>query len=154
MAIGLTPKQEAFAQAVVSGMTHADAYRSAYNAARMKPSTVQSKAYELLRNGEITARVEALRKPVVEKMQYGLEQAMLEAKEAFEVSRAKEQGGAMVAAVQLRAKLNGLLVDKKEVRTVTLDGAALEDLKALEADVVSILAARNAQLNGAAGTTH
>lgn len=109
-------------------MSQSDAYRAAYDAEKMKPETVQRKACELMKDSKITARVAALRTPVVQKLQYGLEQAMREAEEAFAVARAKENGGAMVAAVQLRARLNGLLVEKKEIRTGPLDDASTEML--------------------------
>lgn len=112
----LTPKQEKFCQGIVKGLSQADAYRAAYDAKNMKPATVQNKAHVVMKIGEVSARVEALRKPVMEKLQYGLEQAMREADEALQVAKLKENGGAMVAAVQLRAKLNGLLIERREVR--------------------------------------
>jgi phage terminase small subunit len=62
----LTPKQEAFAQAVASGMTQADAYRSAYNSDKMKPETIQNSAYKLMQDGDITARIEELRAEVAQ----------------------------------------------------------------------------------------
>lgn len=111
----LTAKQEAFCQAIVSGLSQADAYRQAYNAANMKPATVQKRASELMANGVVAGRVKELRQPVVEKVQYDLQQAMAEAAEAFGMAKKRENGGAMVAAVQLRAKLNGLLVEKVKV---------------------------------------
>jgi hypothetical protein len=113
-AVTLTSKQEAFAQAIVSGKTQADAYRAAFSAGRMKDATIQQEASRLMADRKVTARVAELRAPVVEKLQYGLEEAMLEAAEAFQVAKGKDNGGAMVAAVQLRAKLNGLLVEKRE----------------------------------------
>lgn len=109
-------------------MSQSDAYRAAYDAEKMKPETVQRRACELMKDSKITARVSELRTPVVQRLQYGLEQAMREAEEAFAVARAKENGGAMVAAVQLRARLNGLLVEKKEIRTGPLDDASTEML--------------------------
>lgn len=109
-------------------MSQSDAYRAAYDAEKMKPETVQRKACELMKDGKVSARIAALRTPVVQRLQYGLEQAMREAEEAFAVAKAKENGGAMVAAVQLRAKLNGLLVEKKEIRTGPLDDASTEML--------------------------
>lgn len=139
--MALTAKQEAFCQAIVSGLSQADAYRKAYNAENMKPPTVQKRASELMANGEVAGRVQELRAPVVEKLQYGLEQAMLEADEAFKVSKTKENGGAMVAAVTLRAKLNGLLIEKREVtinHLQEMDEAALQrfiERKAKEAGV-------------------
>jgi hypothetical protein len=64
----LTAKQEAFAQAIVSGLSQADAYRAAYNASAMKPATVQNKAHILMKNGEVRARVVALRAPVMDRI--------------------------------------------------------------------------------------
>lgn len=123
----LTAKQEAFAQAVVSGMTQADAFRTAYNAGGMTDKTIREKASRLMANEHISARVESLRKPLQAmaeaKLAYGLEQAMREAMEAYNVALEKGNGGAMVAAATLRAKLNGLLIDRKEVRTGTLEAA-------------------------------
>ena len=123
----MTPKQEKFCQAIVSGSTQADSYRMAYDARNMKPETVQNKAYLLMRKDDIRTRIEELRKPVVEKLQYDLEQAMSEAAEAFVVAKGKENGGAMVAAVQLRAKLNGLLIERREVRNGSLDDIPYEE---------------------------
>jgi len=143
--MALTAKQEAFACAVVSGMSQADAYRKAYNAGAMKPQTIQSKASILLQDGgKVRARVAELRAPVLEKVQYGLEQAMLEAAEAFTVSKAKDNGGAMVAAATLRAKLNGLLIDRKIVQTGPLDGMAPADLVAMKQAIDAIRRARAA----------
>ena len=116
----LTSKQESFCHAIVSGMSQADAYRAAFSAGKMKAETIQEEASRLMANPKVSARVVELRAPVIVKMQYGLEQAMLEAAEAFQVAKAKENGGAMVAAVQLRAKLNGLLVEKREAVTLPL----------------------------------
>ena len=124
----MTPKQEKFCHGIVAGMSQSDAYRAAYDAEKMKPETVQRKACELMKDSKITARIAALRTPVVQRLQYGLEQAMREAEEAFAVARARENGGAMVAAVQLRARLNGLLVEKREIRTGPLDDASTEML--------------------------
>lgn len=119
--MALTAKQEGFCQAIVSGMSQADAYRTAYNAAKMKDATIHVKASELMSDGKVSGRVTELRAPVVQKLQYGLEQAMNEAQEAFEVAKVKDNGGAMVAAVTLRAKLNGLLIERKEVKLTTVE---------------------------------
>lgn len=112
--MALTPKREAFCQAIVAGMNQSDAYRKAYDAAKMKAETIQNKAHVLMKNGEIRARIEEIRAPVVAELQYGLKQAMEEAEDAYRVAKLKENGGAMVAAVTLRAKLNGLLIEKRE----------------------------------------
>ena len=57
----LTPKQEAFCQAICDGMNQSDAYRHAYNASKMKPETIQNSAHQLIQNREVTARIKELR---------------------------------------------------------------------------------------------
>ena len=155
----LTAKQEAFCHAIVSGMTQADAYRASYNASAMKAETIQKKASLLMTNGEVRGRVESLRAPVVEKLKYNLETAMLEAEEAFKVSKSKENGGAMVAAVTLRAKLNGLLVERKEIRTGPLDGLEHDQLKAIDEAITAIQISRiqdagDTSASGSSSTRH
>jgi len=56
----LTPKQEKFVNALVSGMSQREAYLSAYNVQRMKPETIDKRACELLKSGKIAARYDAL----------------------------------------------------------------------------------------------
>jgi murein L,D-transpeptidase YcbB/YkuD len=63
----LTSKQEAFAQAVADGMNQSDAYRSAYDAGKMKAETINSKAYELCKNGQVSARVTSLKQAIADK---------------------------------------------------------------------------------------
>ena len=63
----LTLKQEAFCRAYLETGNASEAYRRAYNANRMKPESVNSKAYELLQNGQITVRIEELRSEVAKR---------------------------------------------------------------------------------------
>ncbi len=56
----LTPKQEKFCNGYVETGNASEAYRNAYNCKNMKPETVNRKAFELLNNGKITARIAEL----------------------------------------------------------------------------------------------
>lgn len=60
----LTPKQENFCLAYLETGNASEAYRRAYNTARMKTATIQRKAKELLHSGPIAARNDELRQPV------------------------------------------------------------------------------------------
>lgn len=111
----LSPKQERFCQLIAEGCNQADAYRGAYRAGNMKQETIHQEASRLMANPNVAARVTAIRQPVIDELRYGLKEAMREAKEAFDVARDGQQGGAMVAAATLRSKLNGLLIDRKEI---------------------------------------
>lgn len=62
----LTPKQEVFCKAVVSGLSLSDAYRKAYNAGNMKATTINHKAVGLMKQGHIGAMVVSLREKVNE----------------------------------------------------------------------------------------
>ena len=59
--IKLTPKQEAFCYGYIETGNASEAYRQSYNVSKMKPESVNNKAYELLKKVEIAARVDELR---------------------------------------------------------------------------------------------
>ena len=130
--VKLTPQREIFAQIVVKGNNQSDAYRKAFpKSLKWKDNAVNVNASKLMADANVILRVNELRAPVVAKIQYGLEQAMNEAHEALEVCRNKEQGGAMVQAVTLKAKLNNLLVERKEIRIGALDNLEHDDTQAI-----------------------
>lgn len=58
----ITPKEEAFCLAYIETGNASEAYRRAYSAKNMKPSTVNRKASGLLDKGKIGARLDELRK--------------------------------------------------------------------------------------------
>lgn len=62
-----TPKQEAFARAVASGKSLADAYRSAYSTAKMKPETIRKAAHELAQHSNVSPLIEKYREEIERK---------------------------------------------------------------------------------------
>lgn len=62
--MALTAKQEAFAQAVASGMTQADAYRHAYSAENMGDNPVIVEASRLMSDPNISLRVKYLKEEI------------------------------------------------------------------------------------------
>lgn len=111
----LTPKQEAFAQAVVSGMSQSDAYRAAFN---VKPTTksesVNQAASKLMADPNLASRVAEMRKPVVKAAQITLGSHL---ERLADLSRKAEDSGQMSAAITAevaRGKASGLYVEKLE----------------------------------------
>ena len=96
--MSLTAKQEAFAQAIASGMNQSNAYRAAYNAGTMSAATINVKASQVMANGKVSVRVAELRKPVIDALQYGIKEAMAEAEEALQVCRASASLSAAAAS--------------------------------------------------------
>jgi transposase len=56
----LTPKQERFVQALVSGASQREAYRSAYNCERLKPESIDSLASRLFAKVKLRSRYDEL----------------------------------------------------------------------------------------------
>jgi hypothetical protein len=64
----MTPKQEAFAIAVSSGMTQADAYRSVYNVrANTKQESIHQAASTVMANINVSSRVDELKQQLADK---------------------------------------------------------------------------------------
>ena len=56
----LTPKQEKFCREFIKCGNASEAYKRAYDCKNMKPETINVKACELLKNGNITVRIKEL----------------------------------------------------------------------------------------------
>ena len=132
--MNLTPKQEAFCQAIVAGANQAAAYRIAYDAENMAQSTIYVKASLLMREDKITERVNQLRTPVVQAIVYGVKEAMGEAEEARVMAREDRDGSVMVAATNLKSRLGGLLTEKS-VPATPLEEATTEFLLRLSKSI-------------------
>ena len=124
----LTPKQEAFAQAVASGKSQAEAYRIAYNASKCKPETVHVKASHLMADGKVAARVAEMRGKAAEAAAVTLEGHLSRLEELSKAAQGAGQYSAAIAAEVARGKASGIAVEKSEhmVTTKTLP-ASVDD---------------------------
>lgn len=132
--MNLTPQQEAFCQAIVVGNSQSAAYRTAYDASRSTPKSVNENASKLMTNTKVISRVAELRAPVVEAVRYDLKAAMGEANLALVMAQAQGNPSVMVAATALRAKLSGLLAEKPAAVPNVLETASTEVLLAMLAE--------------------
>ncbi len=109
----MTPKQEAFCLAYVETGNASEAYRRAYDAARMKPGTVNRKAKELLDNGKITARIDELRSELVKLNLWTREQSVMA---LIDVVHNPDRQADVIAAVKELNAMHGFNApDKLEV---------------------------------------
>lgn len=112
----LTPKQEAFAQAVASGKSQSDAYRAAYTVREStKPESVNQAASKIMADPKVATRVEELRKPVVEAAQITLASHLQRLKALSAAAEASNQYSAAITAEVARGKASGLYIDKTEL---------------------------------------
>jgi phage terminase small subunit len=138
----LTQKQELFCITYIKIGNASESYRQAYNASNMKDVTINKRSSELMANGVIAGRINELRTPLINTMHYDVLSAMSEAGHALRLAAEMGNPSAMIAAVTLRAKLNGLFAEKKEIRTGLLDDIDTATLLAMRDE----LAARHAAL--------
>jgi hypothetical protein len=111
----LTPKQEAFAIAVASGMTQADAYRSAYNVKpTTKPEVTQVKASQLMADGKIRIRVDELKKPIIEAAGITLESHLARLEHLGKKAEDAESFTAAISAEVARGKVAQLYTERIE----------------------------------------
>ena len=109
----LTQKQETFCLEYVNTGNASEAYRRAYDADRMKPETIHRKAAELLENGKISARIEALRKAAEDKAIASAKRIQRFWTEVME--NTAEETKDRLKASELLAKAKGMFVERREV---------------------------------------
>ena len=122
--MSLTPKQEAFAQAIVAGVSQSDAYRSAYKVRpNTKPESVNQNASRIMANVNIMSRVAELREPVAKKAQITLESHLDDLMRLRNMAAKEKQYSAAISAEIARGKASGVHVEKSEqtVSTRTLE---------------------------------
>lgn len=122
----LTPKQERFCQLYIELGNASEAYRQAYNASKMKPETINTKAKELLKHGLITVRISELQDEHKERHNTNVDDLIAELEEARQLAKdpAKPQPSAMVSATMGKAKLLGL--DKQVIEHTGPNGGAID----------------------------
>lgn len=112
--MSLTPKREAFARAIVSGMNQADAYREAYGQKTMSDTTLHQAASRLMSNSNVLARVEELREPIAKKAQITLESHLEDLQRLRNMAAKSNQWSAAISAEIARGKAAGVNIEKSE----------------------------------------
>lgn len=119
--IKLTPKQEAFCLAYLETGNASEAYRQAYSTSKMKTETITRKAKELLDNGKITARLNELRQPILERHAITIDDLLAELEENRQLALENAQAAAANGSTMGKAKLLGL--DKQIIDHTSSDGS-------------------------------
>ena len=133
----LTPKQETFAMAYVETGNASEAYRMSYD---VSPDTTESSiwvnASKVRNNDKVSLRIEELQELAQERHSITIDTLTKELEQARKTAQEAGQSSAMVAATMGKAKLHGLLTDKKEItspdesmkpRTIVLIGEPVPD---------------------------
>ncbi|MCC6941549.1 MAG: terminase small subunit [Novosphingobium sp.] len=131
MATNLTPKQEAFVQAYLTTGNASEAYRVAGYSQNASPKTINEAASRLLADSKVAARLSTLRERAVERTMVTVDMLTTNllriAQKGEDLAEASGLGVARASMMDV-AKLNGLVVDKKEHSGSINLGAALDAL--------------------------
>ena len=111
----LTIKQEKFALKYVELGNASEAYRQSYSAKNMQDTTIWTEACLLLGDQKVAKRVESIRNELAESNAVTLESISLELDGAISLAKDLEQASPMVTGIMGKAKLHGLVTDKKEL---------------------------------------
>lgn len=111
---GLTIKMEKFVQAYLETGNASEAYRRAYDAENMKPESIHVRACELLQHSKVSVRVKMARAKAAERAVLTAQTILDELEQARLLALSLEQPAAMVAASLGRAKVGGLIIDRRE----------------------------------------
>ena len=119
-------KMEKFCLAYVETANAAESYRIAYNTENMATATIGREGYNTLQKPQVQARLEELRKKVMERHEITVDTLLAELEVARKKALAAEtpQISAAVSATMGKAKLLGL--DKKIVELTGKNGAPIE----------------------------
>lgn len=112
----LTEKQELACQAYIEcNGNQSEAYRRAYDCDNSLPETIWQEASRLFNLPHVTARVIMLQEEHRERHNVTVDTLTTELDEAREVAREEKQGSAMTSATMGKAKLHGLITEKREI---------------------------------------
>lgn len=115
----LTAQQEKFAQAIADGKTQADAYRHAYNAAKMKDETIYAMASKLAADHKVAIRVKELKSDLEEKALWTRQDSVLALRSIAKGSEAK--ANEIVAAIKELNAMHGFQAPTQHNLTARFD---------------------------------
>jgi hypothetical protein len=121
----LTDKQEAACQAYIEFNGHkSNAYRKGYDCENMSDAAINVEACRLFKTPNIALRVLELQEEHRERHNVTVDTITAELDEAKDLAKECEQPAAMTGAIMGKAKIHGLVTDKKEL--TGKDGAPIE----------------------------
>lgn len=115
----LPPKKAKFVEEILKGVPREQAAAHAGWNFKTKTSRASHAGNLLRRDPLVMAAIKAARTEVAAEVKYELKDSFVELKEAMAFAEKSDNATAYVRAVELRAKLFGLLVERQDVRQLS-----------------------------------
>jgi hypothetical protein len=139
----LTVKQEAFCQAMASGLypSQSAAYRVAYDAEDMLPTSINCEASKIMANPNIAQRIEELKalKQAGDRLDHAKIRAHVIARLHIESLDPDSSPASRIRALELLGKLGGVAAFERQAEDNTLPQDAETVSKALKAKLESLM---------------
>lgn len=139
----LTVKQEAFCQAMASGLypSQSAAYRVAYDAEDMLPTSINCEASKIMANPNIAQRIEELKalKQAGERLDHAKIRAHVIARLHIESLDPDSSPASRIRALELLGKLGGVAAFERQAEDNSLPQDAESVSKALKAKLESLM---------------
>lgn len=137
----ITPKQMKFVEGLVAGLTGSEAYRQAYDASGMSPTSISAEAARTRRHPDVDAWYRAFATAHLTEGVLTKEQHLRELAAIREQGKAEGDLKTAVAAEHLRGKASGFYVERSEVHVYD-PAAILAQIRQMDPAIASLLAAR------------
>lgn len=144
----LTKKQEDFLRVYLKTRNPKEAYKQAFDVKSMSDQLCAVEGNKLLQHPKITLRLQQAREKIVEKTALTVESILAELEEARQMAKLKENPSAMAQASMGKAKVGGLIVEKKEVGGVNAFKNATDE------ELDEVIATEAVELLPGSPTTH
>lgn len=113
--LGVTVREEKACHVFLKTGDKVAAYRAAYSVNSKRTSQrIAEDARKVFSRPRVIERLRTLQNEVAEIAKYDIAEAMRESKKAFDVADQDRNPMAMVKAVELRAKIGGLIVERRD----------------------------------------
>jgi phage terminase small subunit len=130
----LTKKQEAFANAILSGSSAVEAYKLAYDASGMNSNTLNCEAWKLKTSPQIAQYMRFFQRNGLDERKVSLENHLADLARLRELAVEERQISAGVQAEHYRGKVSGLYEDKFRLNIGLDDSVLLAQLSTLLGD--------------------
>lgn len=144
----LTKKQEDFLKAYLKCLNPTQAYREAYRNQGMSDDACRVEGNKLLKHPTISLRIARATEKAVTKAALTVESILDELEEARQMAKLKENPSAMAQASMGKAKVGGLIIEKKEV------GGVHAFKHASDEELDEVIATEAEELLPGSATTH
>jgi len=139
----LTIRQEKFAQEYVKTSNASQSFINSYDTTNYKRQSIYSVSNRILKNVKVQRRINELKALIQERYLVSIDSVTSELEEARTLARSKDDASPMITASVAKAKLHGLMTDKRETTIIDNNRAPIQVVLVQSSDHLKQLSESN-----------